>query len=78
MVMADETTPDDSPSTEQEKYAEKQAEIRTTRGWTAYQAADTKALKVLKNQSERWKRYKNLDDRTATLKRFHEYAYQWY
>jgi len=47
-------------------------------GWTAYQIGDLAALQRLRLESPKWAELRNRPKRQAALKRFHEYAYQWY
>ncbi|MFN0198680.1 MAG: DUF4173 domain-containing protein [Planctomycetaceae bacterium] len=52
---------------------------REKQGWTTYQLADRLALEEFRRQESHWQRY--VDDplrKEQVLKRFHEYAYQWY
>jgi hypothetical protein len=63
---------------EQHLLAEKQANDSAALGWTAYQFADQAALKGLRKDSDRWRRYTGDNQRRSALERFHKYAYQWY
>jgi hypothetical protein len=51
---------------------------RQRQGWTAYQIADTLALRRLENHQATWKEFDEAERRTTALARFHKYAYQWY
>jgi len=48
------------------------------RGWTAYQLSDALVNDELNADEARWSRYANEQQRAAALKRFRDYAYQWY
>ena len=48
------------------------------KGWTAFQFADRLLLKKLQAVRGDWEHYTDRDARNAALKRFNDYAYQWY
>ena len=48
------------------------------KGWTAFQLADRLLLRKLQAVRGDWEHYTDRDARKAALKRFHDYAYQWY
>jgi hypothetical protein len=59
--------------------AEAAARRRGSRGWTAYQLADSLVLRELRAHRARWATYHQRPRlRDNALARFHEYAYQWY
>ena len=58
--------------------AEAVALKRRTLGWTTYQRADRELLEGLDAQSGTWTAYTNRQKRDAALKRFRNYAYQWW
>jgi len=58
--------------------AEKRAIERQRKGWTSFQIADRIVLQKLRAAGDNWSEYTNRETREAALKRFHEYAYQWY
>jgi hypothetical protein len=58
--------------------AEALATHRQSLGWTAYQLADELMLTRLRADRSHWSAYRDRHLREATLKRFHDYAYQWY
>jgi hypothetical protein len=47
-------------------------------GWTTYQLADHVVLRRLRADRGQWAVYRDPKSREAVLKRFHDYAYQWY
>ena len=51
---------------------------RRKQGWTAHQVADCVVLQRLRAAAGNWARYTDRPKREAALKRFHDYAYQWY
>ena len=58
--------------------AEARAEQTRGDGWTAYQMADRYLLDRLTIASGEWTAYRNPRRREEALRRFREYAYQWY
>ncbi|MDB5346372.1 MAG: hypothetical protein JWP89_4749 [Schlesneria sp.] len=58
--------------------AESQAESRRQRGWSAYQMADDRLLSQLRSISPQLETSETKSRREELLKRFHEYAYQWF
>ena len=58
--------------------AEARAEQTRGDGWTAYQMADRYLLDRLTIASGEWTAYRNPQRREEALRRFREYAYQWY
>lgn len=58
--------------------AEALAERRESLGWTTYQLSDIVLLERLRADRARWSTYRDAALRDAALKRFHDYAYQWY
>jgi hypothetical protein len=48
------------------------------RGWTSYQLAERILLERLSTVRAKWADYSDPAKRDAALKRFREYAYQWY
>jgi hypothetical protein len=58
--------------------AESQAESRRRRGWSAYQMADDRLLSQLRSISPQLETSETKSRREELLKRFHEYAYQWF
>ncbi len=48
------------------------------RGWTSYQAADVRLVEHLRAVEADWRAYRDPAKRAAALKRFRDYAYQWY
>jgi len=54
------------------------ARIRQTKGWTAFQLADRVTLEILRANSTKLSRYTDPGKRREALRRFHDYAYQWY
>lgn len=58
--------------------AEALAGRRRDQGWTTYQVADCMVLEGLRAESAKWAEYRDREERDAALKRFHEYAYQWF
>lgn len=48
------------------------------REWSAYQIAERRMLKQLAAQRQEWREYLDKRKREAALKRFRNYAYQWY
>jgi hypothetical protein len=59
--------------------AEMLAIERQRKGWTSFQIADRIVLQKLRAASGNWSEYTtNREKREAALKRFHDYAYQWY
>ncbi len=63
---------------ERMEQAEQLAARRQLQGWTSYQIADRLLLEQLRAASGNWAEYAPRDKREETLKRFHDYAYQWY
>jgi hypothetical protein len=57
--------------------AEVDAHDRSTRGWTAFQAAESRMLSKLREAETAFGMLQD-PERAASLERFHEYAYQWY
>lgn len=51
---------------------------RQKKSWTAYQWADRIALDELRKNEKRWEQYTHPGSRKPVLKRFHNYAYQWF
>jgi hypothetical protein len=51
---------------------------RRAQGWTALQIADDRVLRELTKNASDWSKYADPAQRDAALRRFHEYAYQWY
>jgi hypothetical protein len=47
-------------------------------GWRAIQWADRMAWDALQKDAGRWAKYSDPARRDAALKRFHDYAYQWF
>jgi hypothetical protein len=58
--------------------AEAKARKRAKQGWTTFQIADRLVLERLRADKDGWAEYTDRANRQAALKRFHEYAYQWY
>ena len=58
--------------------AESLARRRRDRGWTTFQVSDHIVLERLRAASGQWAEYTDHRKRDMTLKRFHDYAYQWY
>lgn len=59
--------------------AESLAASRQTQGWTTYQIADDMVLQSLRSGSDNWAEYAaDRSRQDAALRRFHDYAYQWY
>jgi hypothetical protein len=58
--------------------AERLAEQRKDLGWTSYQISDRMVLDALRKDSARWEQYSDPDQRNAALRRFDDYAYQWF
>ena len=58
--------------------AEELAQRRQQQGWTSFQIADEVLLQELRAASSRWAEYIDRGKRDSALKRFHDYAYQWY
>lgn len=58
--------------------AEALARKRERQGWTTYQVADRRMLAGLRAQKDRWATFTDPQKREAALKRFHDYAYQWW
>lgn len=59
--------------------AESLAIRRQAQDWTAFQIADDMVLQSLRSSSDNWAEYAaDPSRRTVTLRRFHDYAYQWY
>lgn len=58
--------------------AETRAERSRKDGWTARQMADRYLLDRLTIAGGEWTAYQNPQRREEALRRFHEYAYQWY
>jgi hypothetical protein len=57
----------------------REARQRTLRlGWTSRQLADEYALEQLQRLRVRWSEYDDQAARRRALKRFYDYAYQWY
>ncbi|HEV3022766.1 MAG TPA: DUF4153 domain-containing protein, partial [Pirellulales bacterium] len=63
---------------QREDDAEAAAERRESLGWTSYQISESVVLERLRAERHRWTDYGDPQRRDAALKRFHEYAYQWY
>jgi len=63
---------------EHHNHAEVTAAQRSTLDWTTYQIADRIALEEFRKNSKQWQRYSTAVDREIPLKRFHDYAYQWF
>jgi hypothetical protein len=64
---------------ERQRQAETLAKQQRRLGWTSYQAADEKALQGLRADRGAWADfYSQRKRREATLRQFHDYAYQWY
>jgi hypothetical protein len=57
---------------------ERLAQERETQGWTAYQWADCLLLEQVRRDRSRWTQYADPRQRDVVLRRFHQYAYQWY
>ena len=51
---------------------------RQRAGWTAYQVSDRIALTRFKSVREKWKQYDDGKERKAAIRRFYDFAYQWY
>lgn len=47
-------------------------------GWTAYQMSDQIVLDRLRAARSQWSVFRDVAAREAALRRFHDYAYQWY
>ncbi len=60
------------------KQAEAAAERNQQLGWTTYQIADQVVLQRLRAARQQWAVYDDDRQRAGALKRFHDYAYQWY
>jgi len=58
--------------------AEAAANLRRSLGWTSYQLSDAVVLNRLRADRSRWAEYRDGRLREIALKRFHDYAYQWY
>ena len=58
--------------------AEERAQRRQQEGWSSFQYAEHIMLTGLRAASNEWEIYKQHDQRRAALKRFRDYAYQWY
>ncbi len=54
------------------------AQQQTQSGWTAYQIADARVAKRLDRERSKLARYRDDATREDALRRFHDYAYQWY
>ncbi|HET6881120.1 MAG TPA: DUF4153 domain-containing protein [Pirellulales bacterium] len=63
---------------EREDEAELSAVRNQQLGWTTYQVSDEILLERLRAGRGRWADYRDPKLRGAALKRFHDYAYQWY
>jgi hypothetical protein len=63
---------------QREDDAEAAAERRESLGWTSYQISEGVVLERLRAERHRLTDYRERLRRDAALKRFHEYAYQWY
>lgn len=58
--------------------AEDSAVRKRQSGWTTYQVSDEVVLRRLRADRGQWAAYRDPKLREAALKRFHDYAYQWY
>ncbi len=64
--------------------AQKALDLRSTLnrrdhlGWTSFQRADQALSQRMEEIHPHWSRYETAEPRHAALRRFHEYAYQWY
>jgi hypothetical protein len=58
--------------------AESLAQSNQQLGWTTYQVSDQLVLRKLRASQKHWGGYSQPDERDAVLRRFHDYAYQWY
>jgi hypothetical protein len=63
---------------ERHEQAEATATRRSSLGWTSFQLADRVVLERLRPARAAWSRYADRGRREAALKRFHDYAYQWW
>ena len=63
---------------EHHQKARRDAVVQQAKGWTTYQHADRLALEAFEENQEQWDQFAERATRRETLKRFHEYAYQWY
>ena len=63
---------------EQQHHTQRQASKQQSLGWTAFQIADRRLLDQLQDIEPQLARFNNASIREDALKRFHEYAYQWY
>jgi hypothetical protein len=63
---------------ERHQEAKSDAVHQQAKGWTSYQLADRIALEVFEENRQQWEEFTDRAARRETLKRFHEYAYQWY
>lgn len=58
--------------------AERSAAEDIQSGWTTYQLSDQVMLHRLRAGRARWSAFRDVKAREAALRRFHDYAYQWY
>ena len=58
--------------------AEQQASLRKSLGWTSFQISDRMVLDGLRDGSARWAKYEDSELRSEALRRFDDYAYQWF
>ncbi|MHB8973609.1 MAG: DUF4153 domain-containing protein [Pirellulaceae bacterium] len=58
--------------------AEALAAQRSQEDWTSFQLADQQVLERLRSQADRLAAYRDRNQRESALRRFHQYAYQWY
>lgn len=63
---------------ERHDQAEALARRWESEGWTSYQVSDERVLEGLRQASPNWASFKTPDDRATAVRRFHDYAYQWY
>jgi hypothetical protein len=53
-------------------------EARAKSGWTAFQWSDRVAIGRFQRVRAKWIRYEDLALQKSALKRFYDFAYQWY
>jgi hypothetical protein len=63
---------------ERDDDVEEAAAQRASLGWTSYQVSDAVVVERLRAERQRWAEYRDRTSRAAALRRFHQYAYQWY
>lgn len=63
---------------ERQARADALAATRSEQGWTAFQWSERVVWHGLRADADRWREYRDVEKRSAAIKSFQDYAYQWY